>query len=209
MDVAPTTGPADVVSDVPRFSHPVRLELTDALRRSRLIVLFRLPLAVPHLIWLFLWTMFALAAVVVAWVAALATGLAPAALHRFLAAWVRYVIHVAAFLSVVGGPFPGFVGTAGSYPVDLAIDPPSRQRRGVTLFRCVLAIPALMLCSAYIVMICVVTLLGWWAGLGTGRMPEGLRNLGAVGLRYCGQTAAYLTLLTDRYPSAAPGIEPT
>ena len=37
-------------------------------------------------------------------------------------------------------------------------------------------------------------------------MPEGLRNLGAVSLRYAGQVYAYLFLLTDRYPYAAPAL---
>ena len=60
-------------------------------------------------------------------------------------------MHVGAFLFLIGGPFPGFVGAAGSYPVDLEIDPPQPQRRLVTLFRFFLAIPALLLASAYTV----------------------------------------------------------
>ena len=68
--------------------------------------------------------MLALLAVLVAWVVALVIGRVPVPLHRFIAAWVRYSMHVMAFLFLVGGPFPGFVGAAGSYPVDLAIDPP-------------------------------------------------------------------------------------
>ena len=87
--------------------------------------------------------MLAVLAVFVAWLVALVIGRVPLPLHRFIAAWVRYTIHVMAFLFLIGGPFPGFVGAAGSYPVDLAIDPPVRQRRLVTLFRGLLAIPAL------------------------------------------------------------------
>ena len=37
-------------------------------------------------------------------------------------------------------------------------------------------------------------------------MPEGLRNLGAVSLRYTAQVNAYLFLLTDRYPYSAPAV---
>ena len=37
-------------------------------------------------------------------------------------------------------------------------------------------------------------------------MPEGLRNLGSVALRYSGQVNAYLFLLTDRYPYSAPVV---
>jgi hypothetical protein len=115
-------------------------------------------------------------------------------------------MHVMAVLFLVGGPFPGFVGAAGSYPVELAIDAPERQRRVVTLFRGILAIPALMLGGAYSAVVLIVGLLGWWAALFTGRMPEGLRNIGAVALRYSGQANAYLFLLTDRYPYSAPAV---
>ncbi len=119
----------------------MRLELRDRRERSRLIVLFRILLVSPHLIWLLGWSALALLAVVVAWPVALAIGRVPSLLHRFIAAWVRYSTHVCAFLFVIGGPFPGFVGAAGSYPVDIAIDPPQRQRRLVTLFRLVLVLP--------------------------------------------------------------------
>ena len=205
-DRYPTSDPARIVPDTALPSHPVRLELTDRLERSRLTVFFRLLLTIPHLIWLLLWTVLALLAVFVAWLVALVSGRVPMPLHRFLAAWVRYSTHVMAFLLLIGGPFPGFVGAAGSYPVDLAIDPPVRQRRLVTLFRGLLAIPALLLGGAYSTVLLIAALLGWWAALFTGRMPEGLRNIGAVALRYSGQANSYLFLLTDRYPCSAPAI---
>ena len=37
-------------------------------------------------------------------------------------------------------------------------------------------------------------------------MPEGLRNLGAVSLRYSAQATAYLFLVTERYPYSAPAV---
>lgn len=205
-DRYPTSDPCRVLPLAELPQHPVRLELTDHVERSRLTVFFRLLLAIPHLIWLSLWSVLALLAVVCAWVAALATGRMPSALHRFLAAWVRYAMHVGAFLFLIGGPFPGFVGAAGSYPVDVAIDPPQRQHRAVTLFRIWLVVPALMLAGAYTAVVWLVALLGWWAALFTGRMPEGLRNLGAVSLRYTAQVNAYLFLLTDRFPYSAPAV---
>jgi hypothetical protein len=205
-DRYPTSDPARIVPETALPPHPVRLELTDRLERSRLTVFFRLLLTIPHLIWLLLWTVLALLAVFVAWLVALVIGRVPMPLHRFLAAWVRYSTHVMAFLLLIGGPFPGFVGAAGSYPVDLAIDPPARQRRLVTLFRGLLAIPALLLGGAYSTVLVTAALLGWWAALLTGRMPEGLRNIGAVALRYSGQANSYLFLLTDRYPYSAPAV---
>ena len=206
-DRYPTSDPARVLPFAELPPHPIRLELAGHVERSRLTVFFRLLLAIPHLIWLSLWSVLALLAVAVAWVAALATGRVPSALHRFLAAWVRYAMHVGAFLFLIGGPFPGFVGAAGSYPVDIAIDPPERQHRAVTLFRVWLVIPAVMVGGAYTAVAWLVALLGWWAALFTGRMPEGLRNLGAVSLRYMAQVNAYLFLLTDHYPYSAPAVQ--
>ncbi|HEV3228587.1 MAG TPA: DUF4389 domain-containing protein, partial [Solirubrobacteraceae bacterium] len=57
--------------------HPIRLIVTDDLRRSRLTVFFRLLLAIPHFIWLALWTVAALVAAVANWFATLFSGRSP------------------------------------------------------------------------------------------------------------------------------------
>ena len=187
--------------------HSVRILVEDDLGRPRLTVLFRALLAIPHFVWLLLWLVPALLAAVAAWFVALVSGRVPSALHRFLAAYVRYATHVIAFVYVIARRFPGFTGRAGSYGIDVEIDPRESQSRWKTLFRLPLAIPALMLASALGGAAFVVALLGWWYALVTGRMPEGLRNLGAACLRYTAQTYAYVFLLTDRYPYAAPVLD--
>jgi hypothetical protein len=187
--------------------HPVQMVVTDSLERSRLTVLFRLFLALPHLVWLALWSIAVFFAAIAAWVAALLTGRLPGGLHRFLSAYVRYAVHVQAYLYLVGRRFPGFTGRPGSYGVDLEIDPPQRQSRWLTLFRLFLAVPALLLGGALGGVLFVVAFFAWWYALVRGAMPEGLRNLGATCIRYQEQTSAYLLLLTDRYPYAAPVLE--
>jgi hypothetical protein len=187
--------------------HPVAIRVDDDVRRPRLIVAFRLLLTIPHLLWLTLWTIPAALAAVAAWVLALVLGRVPRLLHRFLAAYVRLTTHVFAFLYVVGRPFPGFVGREGSYPIDLTIAPPVHQRRLSVLARLILAFPALILSSAYGGVLLVVGVLGWFAALATGRMPSGIRDLGAAALRYQAQALAYLLLLTPRYPDSSPVLE--
>jgi hypothetical protein len=186
--------------------HPVRLSLRDDLHRSRLTVLFRGLLALPHLVWLALWTVAVAVAAPVAWLAALVLGHLPLPFHRLLSAYVRYGAHVTAFLAVVGGPFPGFAGTQGSYPVDLETDAPERQRRLAILARPLLAVPALLVAGAYAGVAAVVAVLAWFAALVTGRVPEGMCRLGAVGIRYQAQAAAYALLVSGRYPYAAPAL---
>jgi hypothetical protein len=196
---------AQEFSELPE--HPVRMVVTDDLERPRLTVIFRLLLAIPHLVWLLLWSIASFFAAIVAWFAALVTGRTPSALHRFLAAYVRYATHVFAYLYLVGRRFPGFTGRAGSYEIDLEIAPPERQNRWKTLLRIFLVIPAFIVASALGGVALLVAFLAWFYAVVTGRIPEGLRNLGAACIRYSAQTYAYLFLLTDRYPYGAPVLE--
>jgi hypothetical protein len=197
-----TPGRADPEPELP--AHPVTVAVEDDLGRPRLLVLFRALLCIPHLLWLTAWTLFAVAAWLVAWVAALVIGRVPRAVHRFLAAYVRAWAQLLCFLYVIGRQFPGFVGREGSYPVDLRIDPPARQRRLGVLLRPLLALPALVLSTAYAGVVLVVAVLGWFVALALGRMPGGLRDLGAASVRYQAQVNAYLLLLTSRYPDSSP-----
>ncbi len=190
-----------------RIEHPIALHVRDDLGRPRLIVAFRPLLVAPHLCWLALWAVPATLAAVAAWTVALAAGRVPAPLHRFLASFVRTTAHVSAFLHLVGRPYPGFLGREGSYPIDLTIAPPVRQHRLGVLGRLVLAVPALLLATAYAILTLVAAVLAWFAALATGRMPAGLRDLGAAALRYEAQTFAYVLLLTARYPDASPTLD--
>lgn len=187
--------------------HPVRLELADDGRRSRLTVLFRLLLALPHLVWLVLWSIAAFFAAIANGIVALVRGRSAEGLHRFLAAYVRYYTHVNAFLFLVANPFPGFVGEPG-YPVDVSIGTAEQQNRWITLFRVILGIPALLVAGAYSFALLVVGFLGWFAALATGRMPPGIRDLGAAAVRYLAQTNAYWFVVTDTYPHATPALRP-
>lgn len=206
-DRYPSSDPLAAVEPLPTRADPVRMENDDDLRRSRLTVFFRLPLAVPHLVWLSLWGILALLAAIASWFATLATGTSPQRLHRFLAAYVRYQLHVGAFLYLVGNPFPGFAGAEGTYPVELRVAERMPQNRWTVFFRLVLALPALLLGAAYGSLLFLVAVLGWFAALFTGRMPLGLRNAGALALRYTAQLYGYLFLVTESYPYSGPCFE--
>lgn len=203
-DRYPDSDPLAAVPNLPVRADPVHLELDDDLRRSRLTVFFRLPLALAHLIWLELWGILMLVCAILNWFATLFAGRSPQWLHGFLAAYLRYANHVYAFLYLIANPFPGFVGKAGSYPFEIVVAPRARQNRWKTAFRIVLAIPALLISGAYGALVFFVALLGWFSALARGRMPLGLRNAGALALRYQAQTHGYVLLLTDAYPYSGP-----
>jgi len=178
--------------------------LSDDLRRSRLTTFFRLVLAVPHLVWLTLWGIATLFAVIGNWFFMLFSGRPAAPLHRFVARFVRYQTHVYAFLQMVANPFPGFTGLPGSYPIDLELPAPEPQPRVVTGFRLFLALPAFAVSSALGTAAGLAAVYSWFHALIRGQVPRGLRNLGAFSLRYNAQAVAYTGLVTDRYPYSGP-----
>ena len=205
-DRYPNADPTAMLADVPRPPvHAVHLfGDADDLRFSRVTVFFRLPLAIPHIVWLALWAVLAYIVVIVTWFATLVTGTPPAVLHRFLSRFVRYSLHVNAFLFLAANPFPGFDGAQGRYPLDLELPPPARQNRATTFFRIFAAIPALIVNAALGWALIAAAVLTWFVALATGAAPWGLRNLSAYALRYGSQVNAYVFLLTEAYPHASP-----
>jgi Domain of unknown function (DUF4389) len=187
------------------MDHPVRLVVTDDLRRSRLSVFFRLLLVIPHFLWMALWSIAAIFVLLFSWFAALFTKRVPAGAHDFLASFVRYQTHVFAYAVIAANPFPSFSGSA-DYPVTLEIAPPVEQGRLGIFFRLLLALPAWLVSSVLNYLTELLAVFAWVLGVLLGRTPEGLRNLLAFSIRYHAQTQAYVNLLTDRYPSLNVGL---
>jgi 2-(1,2-epoxy-1,2-dihydrophenyl)acetyl-CoA isomerase len=190
------------------WPHPIRLSVADDLTRWRLTVAFRWLLALPHLLVLGLWQYLLVPVGLVNWVIALVKGRPAAGLTAWASRFVRLQTHVYAYVYLVADRYPPFRGWAGTYPVDLAIDPPGRQARWKTLLRIVLVIPAWVLTTVFQYVLIVVAFLGAIFALVMGRYPRGFRDLSAYALRYSAQTWGYLLLLTDRYPTLASGAEP-
>jgi Domain of unknown function (DUF4389) len=186
-------------------SHPIGLIVDDDLKRSRLTVFFRHFLVIPQAIWIVLWSIAASVALFVAWIVAIFTGRVPDGLHAFLGRYLRATAHIGAYSFLLANPWPPFLGEPGSYPVDLRIDPPAKQRRLTVFFRGLLSIPALLISYVFRLVNFVIMVLAWFYCLATGRMHEGMRNASAWMFGYELQTYGYVYLLTDRYPSFAGG----
>jgi len=179
----------------------VRLTEDHDLRRRRLAVLLRPLLLVPPLVVAAVWVLVAALALLAAWLVALATGRVPPLLHRTLADALGYLLQVDAWASLVSGRYP-FPRRRDRHPVRLAIDR-EQQPRWSVLLRPVLALPALVLASVFGVVRWACAVAALVVALLFGRTTEGLRELGAFCLRYTAETAAYLLLLTPRYPRLA------
>src|SRR5213082_3072718 len=100
------------------MEHAVTLVVTDDLQRNRLTVFFRLLLAIPHYVWLYLWGIAVVVVTLIAWFAALFTKRVPEGLHDLLARYRRSQLHVYSYVVLAAVPYPGFGGEEGTYPVD-------------------------------------------------------------------------------------------
>jgi hypothetical protein len=181
----------------------VRVEDTEPLRRRRLVVLLRAVLFVPHYIVISIWSFVALPAVAIAWLALLIEGRLPTWLHRFLAAYVRYLAQASAWFFLLSGRYPDPLHTR-EHPFAIHIPERPRQPRLVTLLRAPLALPALVLASVFGVVRGVAAIATWFTALALGRTTTGLQELGTFCLRYEVETEAYVLLVTPRYPRIVP-----
>jgi hypothetical protein len=183
-------------------AHPVRFVVTDDLRRSRLAAFFRLLLALPHFVWITIWTYSMFLVIPFQWLWVIAAGHMERDVHGYIGRFVRYHVHLYAYVFMLADPWPKPSGREG-YPVDMELDSPERQNRLTVIFRLILVIPAYVFMIVLNTVLYVIGVLGWFASLVLGRMPKGMRDLGTYCLRYQTQTYAYLLLLTPRYPSLA------
>jgi hypothetical protein len=179
------------------------VEAVEPLLRRRLPVLFRAVLVIPHYIVLSIWSLVVVPAVAVAWLALLIEGRLPSFLHRFLGAFLRYQGQVTAWFDLLSMRYPDPLHT-DEHPFRIELPDRPRQPRLVTLFRLPLALPPVVLASAFNVVLAIASVAAWFVALALGRTTAGLQELGTFCLRYQLETQAYLMLLNSGYPRLAP-----
>jgi len=87
-----------------------------------------------------------------------------------------------------------------SSQLDLTFAPPERQNRATVFFRFILVIPQIFVLYFVGIAAFVVLVIGWFAALFTGRLPEGMADFLRGYLRWSTRVNAYTYLMTDTYP---------
>jgi Domain of unknown function (DUF4389) len=180
----------------------------EPLRRRRLVVLLRPILFLPHYVVLSVWALLLIPVLPLGWASAMILRRLPSSFHRFLAAYLRYQGQVTAWLFLLSATYPDPRHTK-DHPYRIEVPDARRQRRLLTLFRLLLAIPAIVVASVFNVILTVVGVGAWFAALALGRTTVGLQELGTFCLRYQLETQAYLSLLTAAYPKLEPAPAPS
>ena len=96
--------------DAPAGQYPVRLQIDVSERGNRLTTLFRLLLAIPHIIALYVIGIVAQIVMIVLWIVIIITGKRPGGLARFLVYVLRWSTRVNAYLSLLTDDYPPFNG---------------------------------------------------------------------------------------------------
>jgi hypothetical protein len=169
--------------------------------RSRLTTFFRLILAIPHFIVLYVWGIAAFFAIVAAWFAIVITGTYPPALYAFVAALQRYSTAVYGYVALLTDEYPPFGADTDNYPTRIKIPPPKPEYdRLKTLVRIILAIPVLVIAYAMQIVWQIGAVLAWLVIVVTGKQPKGLQDMIVLGLSYQQRAYCYVALLTEDWP---------
>lgn len=182
----------------------VSVEVPDRVANWRPLVHWLL--AIPHLIIFEVLQHLAWLLNIVGWVVIVFTGRMPAGLADFQAMYLRYTLRLYAYVGFLHEQYPPFAfqmsaAEPGGTPVTVGFEPElSDRNRGTVAVRLILAIPALVFWWLTSVVALVITVIGFFAVLFTGRWPAGLRDWLLAWYGVVLRTNAYLHLLTDEYP---------
>jgi len=168
--------------------------------QSRLSVLFRIFLLIPHYVAIYLLFFVAEVIVVVAWFIALLLGRVPASFQFLLTGVLRYFANVSAYGALLDDRFPKFrVSPSVNSAIDLNVrhDP---LNRFAVFFRIILSVPGYLLSALLGVGVGAFIIVMWFCALFTGRTPRALHQCVATILRYTTRFMAYVWLLTPDQP---------
>jgi hypothetical protein len=186
---------------------PPPLLIERVLTRGRLTVAFRLLLALPQVIFLYVLTLVGSLVLIVGWFAALFLGRLPDGIAEFLGQIVRYAVRVSAYVLFLTDRYPPFQFSAEDYPVSVELAP-GRLNRLAVLFRLLLLIPAQIVLNLTLAGWLVASLFIWLLVLVLGRVPGALFDATTALLRYSFRYYAYYWLVTAAYPWGLLGDRP-
>ncbi|HEU5385771.1 MAG TPA: DUF4389 domain-containing protein [Streptosporangiaceae bacterium] len=180
---------------------PVLVSFAGPSPQSRVTVLFRIFMAIPQLIVVYMLGVAAYVITFIGWFGALFTGRLPVFAADFLTGYLRWLSRVYAYLYLLTDEYPPFTLADAEYPVRLAAMPGQLNRLAV-LFRIVLLIPCGIV-NAVVTYgaLTVFQFVSWLIVLITGRMPDTIYQALSAVLRYQLRVIGFGAMLTSTYPA--------
>ena len=168
---------------------------------SRLLLLFRPLLIIPHLFWSMLYGMAASFVQLLSFWAILFTGRHPRALWNFLDGYYRYYIRVVGYMLLLSDRYPPFTGKEGEgQDIRTHVSYPERLSRATVFFRTLLIIPHAFYAIGFAFVVGIVHFLMFWTVLLFGRMTDWQFAWVHAWFIYTARLNAYMLFLVDEYP---------
>jgi hypothetical protein len=184
---------------------PVLVAFAGPAPQSRLTVAFRIFLAIPQLIVLWLLGVAAGVITIIGWFGALFTGRLPVFAADFLTGYLRWLSRVYAYNYLLTDLYPPFTLDDADYPVRLAVTS-GRLNRLAVLFRFFLLIPCWIVQAVVSYgALTIFMFVTWLIVLVTGQMPDAIHQGLAAVLRYQVRTLGFAMMLTSAYPAGLFG----
>jgi len=191
------------VSDAPMGLPPqsTALEIEFPPQHNRLTTFFRFILAIPLFLFIWVYEIAALVAVIIAWFALVITGRYPDGLYRFVSGFLRYYMRVVCYILLVVDVYPPFGGAEyPDYPVHVAI--PERKQeysRRKALLRFFYLLPMLILVCFLMIVLYVLVIIAWVAIVVSARLPEFIATYAQFALGWLFTFQALALMLTENY----------
>lgn len=193
--------------------HPVSFDVEYAERRSRLTTLFRLILAFPQLIVVYLLQSVLFILSGLAWLSILLTGRYPKGFFDFNVGIMRWTANVVAYVALLRDEYPPFSFESNAYSLTLELERADRQSRLRLFIRLFAVFPNQLVFFFVELVWLITTIFAWFAILIAGRYPRRLFRFSVGVMRWYQRQFAYVYLLRDEYPpygtkaEAKPGSE--
>jgi hypothetical protein len=202
--------------------NPISFESDYDIERSRLTTFFRLIIAIPWLIWVYIYGIGAQIVAIIAWFAMLFTGRYPEGMYSFVAGYLRLSTRVSAYAALLTDELPSFgAGPEPEYPVKVDVAPPQeRYNRWKTFFKLVLYFPQALIVNVLAYVLIAAAFISWFRILFSGRQSITMHEALVVSIAYFVRSTGFLLLLTEAHPrmlevqrfdppADAPGLPPS
>jgi hypothetical protein len=178
--------------------HAVEVEFQHPDRTSRLLLLFRVFIAIPQFLFAIGVMIIAVVLILANYLAVLVTG--RAAFSGFLSGALRYMTRLTSYMYFLTDAYPPFSLAADpGYPVQVTIEKPGKIHRW-RVFSYFLAAPHIIVLYVLLIAAALTSFVSWVIILITGRYPTALYSVATAAVRYQTRVNAYLYLIVDRYP---------
>jgi hypothetical protein len=182
--------------------YPISFNADYEVERNRLTAFFRPLVAIPWVLWGFLYGIAALVVIVIAWFAVLFTKRYPEGMYDFVGNYLRFQARVGGFVLLLTDELPPFGGAEREdYPIQVDYAPSQPEyRRSRTFFKFLLVFPMQALLYGVVFLVYWAAFISWWRILFTGKQSITMHDALEVSLAYATRVNGFSYVMTEAHP---------